>query len=113
MKIGRLKFPPDPEEMESAAQEDYDRFCGNTIGKIEHALKIRDTQHAIIKYLEEMARVMAEAGRASEKAVGDPADAAIDKWTEIVRKRAKELLKKPVEPAALDRPANPRGQFIE
>lgn len=93
MKIGRLKFPPDPEEMEQVAQEDYDRFMGNTVGKVEQALKVQQTQHAIVKYLEEMAQVLAEAGRASEKAVGDPAAVAIDKWVEIVRARAKELLR--------------------
>lgn len=95
MKIGRLSFPPDPAEMEQVAQEDYDRFMGNTIGKIEHAQKVAETQHAIIKYIEEMAQVLAEAGRASEKALGDPARVAIDKWTDILRRRAKELLAKP------------------
>jgi Cu/Ag efflux pump CusA len=106
MKIGRLKFPPDLEEMEQVAQEDYDRFCANTIGKIEHAAKVVETQHAIIKHIEAMAQVMAEAGRASEKAMGDPAAKAIDKWIEILRKRAKELLKEPaqkqIEPPTID-----------
>jgi len=116
MKIGRLKFPPDPEEMEQVAQEDYDRFCGNTVGKIEHALKVQQTQHAIVKYLEEMAQVLAEAGRASEKAMGDPASVAIDKWVEVLRTRAKELLRetptKRLEAPTIE-PDNPRGKFIE
>ena len=116
MKIGRLKFPPDPEEMEQVAQEDYDRFMGNTVGKIEHALKVRETQHAIVKYLEDMAQVLAEAGRASEKAVGDPASVAIDKWVEIVRARAKELARgtapKQIEAPTIE-PDNPKGEFVE
>lgn len=103
MKIGRLKFPPDPEEMEQVAQEDYDRFMGNTVGKVDHAVKVRETQHAIVKYLEEMAQVLAEAGRASEKPVGDPAAVAIDKWVEIVRARAKELLRE-AAPKRLEAP---------
>jgi hypothetical protein len=116
MKIGNLKFPPDPEEMEAVAQADYNRFCGNTIGKIEHAAKVIETQHAIVKYLEYMAQVLAEAGRASEKAMGDPAVKAIDKWVNILRQRAKELLKeaapKRIEPPTIE-PDNPKGKFIE
>lgn len=135
MKIGRLKFPPDPEEMEQVAQEDYDRFMGNTVGKVEHvvyestaggfshfydlwedAVKVRETQHAIVKYLEEMAQVLAEAGRASEKAMGDPSTVAVDKWVEILRARAKELLReaptKRLEAPTIE-PDNPKGKFIE
>lgn len=95
IKIGNLKFPPDPEEMERVIAEDFARFSGNIGRKIEHASKVKETQHAIIKYIEAMAQILAEAGRASEKALGDSADYAVDKWCNILRDRAHELLREP------------------
>lgn len=52
----------------------------------------RHTQAGIIKYMEGMAQVMAEAAIASQKAVGDSPAVAISKWLEFVRKRALELV---------------------
>ena len=58
---------------------------------IKRALKVVQTQHGIVEAAEEMAKVLAEMGRASEKAVGDSPSYAIDKWCDLIRKRAKEL----------------------
>jgi hypothetical protein len=54
---------------------------------------IADTQSGIIKYMEAMAQVMAEAALASEQAIGDSPYYAIDKWVDVVRKRARELVR--------------------
>jgi hypothetical protein len=59
---------------------------------VRRIVDVRNTQHGIIKYMEAMAQVMAEAAVASQKAVGDSPSYAIDKWTDVVRERAKELL---------------------
>lgn len=61
---------------------------------IKHALTIVQTQHGIIKYAEAMAQVLAEAGRASKKATGDPPEYAVNKWAEVIRHRALDLLRK-------------------
>lgn len=55
---------------------------------IKHAFTTVQTQHGIIEYAEAMAQVLAEAGRASNKATGDPVISAINQWSEIIRKRA-------------------------
>lgn len=52
-----------------------------------------DTQHGIIKYMEAMAQVVAEAAIASQKALGDSPLYAVDKWINVVKKRAKELVR--------------------
>lgn len=95
IKIGNLKFPPDPEEMERVIAEDFERFSGKIGKRIEHAGKVVETQHAIIGYIEAMAQVLAEAGRASEKALGDSPHYAINKWCDLLRERAHELLREP------------------
>ena len=59
---------------------------------VRRIIDVRNTQRGIIKYMEAMAQVMAAAAVASEKAVGDSPSYAIDRWTDVVRKRAKELL---------------------
>lgn len=59
------------------------------------------TQAGIQKYAEAMAQVLAEAGRASQKAVGDRPEYAIDRWCDVIRQRAKQLLReqpKQIEP---------------
>lgn len=56
-------------------------------------MQVAKTQRGIIEYAEGMAQVLAEAGRASQKALGDPPGWAVDKWAEIIRKRAHEILK--------------------
>lgn len=95
IKIGNLKFPSDPEEMERVIAEDFARFSGNIGKKIAHAGKVVETQHAIIQYIEAMAQVLAEAGRASHKSLSDSADYAVEKWCNILRNRAHELLHEP------------------
>ena len=59
------------------------------------------TQHGIIEYMEGMAQVLAEAGRASSKATGDSPQHAVYRWAELVRGRALEILKE-------DKRENPR-----
>ena len=66
-------------------------------GIVRHYVKTVQTQAGIIKYAEAMAQVLAEAGRASEKATGDAAWVAVNKWAEVIRKRAQELLRDPVK----------------
>jgi hypothetical protein len=51
------------------------------------------TQAGIIKYMEAMAQVMAEAAIASQKAIGDWPDYAIDQWTKVVRRRANDIVR--------------------
>lgn len=63
-----------------------------------------ETQHGIIRHAEAMAQVLAEAGRASHDALGDPPEAAVRKWSQIILKRALEILRE-------DRPA--RARLIE
>lgn len=63
------------------------------------------TQDGIQKYAEAMAQVLAEAGRASQKAIGDRPEYAIDRWCDVIRQRAKQLLReqpKQLEPPTLD-----------
>ena len=57
-----------------------------------HIAKVAETQAGIIKYMEAMAQVMAQAALASQQAVGDSPRIAIDKWIGVVRKRAYELV---------------------
>jgi len=59
---------------------------------VKHMIVSAQTQEGIIKYAEAMAQVLAEAGRASEKATGDSAHYAVNKWADIIRTRAIELL---------------------
>lgn len=71
---------------------------------VRHMVNVAKTQRGIINYAEGMAQVLAEAGRASTKAVGDPPRVAIDKWIEVIRNRAYQILKEPkngVEPKRL------------
>jgi hypothetical protein len=60
---------------------------------VRRMIDVRNTQHGIIKYMEAMAQVMAEAAIASQKAVGDSPYYAVGKWTDVVRNRAKELIR--------------------
>lgn len=71
---------------------------------VRHMVNVARTQRGIIDYAEGMAQVLAEAGRASSKAVGDSPHVAVDKWIRVIRDRAYELLKEPkdgVEPKRL------------
>jgi len=65
---------------------------------VKHMVLATQTQHGIVKYAEAMAQVLAEAGRASAKATGDSPRTAINKWLEVIRQRAEELVElSPVE----------------
>lgn len=71
---------------------------------VRHMVNVASTQRGIIEYAEGIAQVLAEAGRASSKAVGDSPRVAVDKWIRVIRDRAYELLKEPkdgVEPKRL------------
>lgn len=57
-----------------------------------------ETQHAIIKYAESMAQILAEAGRASHDATGDPPKLAVRRWSDIILNRALEILRDEAEP---------------
>ena len=59
---------------------------------VRRMIDVQATQHGIIKYMEAMAQVMAEAALASQKATGDSPAYAIAKWTDVVKKRAQEIL---------------------
>src|SRR5216683_259621 len=59
---------------------------------VRRMVDVHNTQHGIIKYMEAMEQVMAEAAIASQKAIGDSPNYAIDQWTDIVKKRAKKLV---------------------
>lgn len=50
------------------------------------------TQAGIQKYAEAMAQVLAEAGRASCKAIGDDPAVAVRRWADVIRRRALELI---------------------
>lgn len=60
---------------------------------VRRMIDVNNTQHGIIKYMEAMAQVMAEAALASQKAIGDSPSYAVDKWTNVVKQRAKELIR--------------------
>lgn len=70
-------------------QEDNGPFTDEMVRRI---VDVHNTQHGIIKYMEAMAQVMAEAAIASSKALGDSPSYAVDRWVEVVRKRAKTLI---------------------
>jgi hypothetical protein len=60
---------------------------------VRHWINVVKTQRGIIDYAEGMAQVLAEAGRASSKATGDPPSVAVEKWSNIIRERAKQILR--------------------
>jgi len=70
-------------------EEDNGPFTDEMVRRM---VDVHNTQHGIIKYMEAMAQVMAEAAIASQKAIGDSSNYAIDRWTDVVKKRAKELV---------------------
>ncbi len=60
-------------------------------------IAVQATQYGVIKYMEAMAQVMAEAAIASQKATGDHPSYAVAKWADVVKKRALELLREKAE----------------
>jgi len=71
-------------------QEDNGPFTDEMVRRM---IDVHNTQHGIIKYMEAIAQVMAEAAIASQKALGDSPAYAVAKWTDVVKKRALELIK--------------------
>lgn len=60
---------------------------------VRHGRLIVQTQHGIIEYAEGMAQVLAEAGRASNKALGDSPEYAVRRWSDVILNRALEILR--------------------
>ena len=50
-------------------------------------------QQEIIPHMEEMAQKLAAAGVASNAVKGDSPEFAIDQWCDVIRRRAKELVR--------------------
>jgi hypothetical protein len=84
----------------TGALDDIDGAC-------EHIAGMLQTKAAILQYVEHMAQVLAEAGRASAKAMGDPEEYAVNQWSEVIRQRAIEILRAEKS----DRLAAKRQQF--
>lgn len=64
-------------------------------------LQTAKMQQEIIPHMEEMAQKLAAAGVASNQVKGDNPEFAIDKWCDVIRRRAKELLREKLK----DKPA--------
>ena len=60
---------------------------------LKHYRAVVQTQKGIIAYAEAMAQVLAEAGRASHRALGDSPQTAVNKWSDVIRERALEILR--------------------
>ena len=60
---------------------------------VEHIANMLQTKAAILEYIEPIAQVLAAAGRASEKAMGDSAEYAVHQWSKVIRDRAIEILR--------------------
>lgn len=60
---------------------------------VDHLVLTAQTQHGIIEVVKEMAKVMAEIGIASNKAVGDSVDTAINRWSAIMMAEARRIAK--------------------
>jgi hypothetical protein len=56
-------------------------------------LQAAKMQEEIIPHMEEMAQKLAAAGVASNAVKGDSFEFAIDQWCDVIRNRAKELLR--------------------
>lgn len=56
-------------------------------------LETAKMQQEIIPHMEEMAQKLAAAGVASNAVKGDNPEYAIDQWCDVIRSRAKELLR--------------------
>jgi hypothetical protein len=71
---------------------------------VDHYVKVAKTQAAIGKELKQMAEVLAAAAIASEKALGDRATYALDKWLAVLRTETIRLIgeKRQEKPALED-----------
>lgn len=73
---------------------------------VRHMVGTVQTQAGIIKYAEAMAQVLAEAGRASKKALGHSPEFAVRQWSDVILKRAIEILRE-------DPPTGMRKKLLE
>lgn len=64
---------------------------------VDRYVKVAKTQGAIIAEIKQMAATLAAAAIASHKALGDPANYAIDKWTRILSDEAKRIIRNNTE----------------
>jgi hypothetical protein len=76
----------DPED----AMTDDGPFTDNMT---RHFVLSVQTQHGIVAAAKEMAKILAEMGRASQKATGDPALFAVNKWAKIITDEAERILR--------------------
>lgn len=75
------------------AEENFRRESNNIDKAVDHYVKVAQTQGAIVKYIKEMAEVLAESAIASEKALGDSAAVALQKWTSVLQDEASRLIR--------------------
>jgi hypothetical protein len=73
--------------------------------------KLCDTQEAIIEFAKAAAEILAAAGEASAKATGDSAYFAINRWSDIIREKAIQILREKQHGSSVDaKPAIQRGR---
>lgn len=61
-------------------------------------IEVVRTQHGIVKYAEAMAQVLAQAGLASQKAIGDNPHTAVSKWSALILSRAHDIIRDSEKP---------------
>ena len=76
--------------------EDDGPFTDDMARKMLQTAKM---QQEIIPHIEEMAQKLAAAGVASELVTGDRVSYAIDRWCEVIKKRAQELYRAKIDEA--------------
>lgn len=72
-----------------AAQQEDQKNDQAIAGALKQAASV---QGDIRDFAEQAANLLAAAGKASAGVTGDAPSVAVDKWSEIIRKRARELL---------------------
>jgi hypothetical protein len=60
---------------------------------VEHIFDMLQTKAAILEYIEPIAQVLAAAGRASAKAMGDSPEHGAREWSRVILERALEILR--------------------
>jgi len=60
---------------------------------VEHIANMLQTKAAILEYIEPIAQVLAEAGRASAQAMGDSPEHGAREWSRVILERALEILR--------------------
>ena len=76
-----------------AAWEEHDKETDKLLGKmIEQASVVGATQKGIRDFAEQAAQLLAQAAKESSKLLGDAPEAAAKKWSDVIFKRALEVL---------------------